>query len=118
MKRLYRGPLLRADVKKATEHYERESATLSLNFLAAYGKAYWLLLQYPSMGSPRYAQTVGISGLRYLPMHSFPYLLFYREQSGHLVLSRLIHMSRDITSLLETPRAPLRKAVRRSRNPL
>ncbi len=118
MKRIYRGPLLRTDVEKATEHYERESATLSMHFLAAYGNAYRLLLQYPSIGSPRYGQTVGISGLRYLPTPSFPYLLFYQEQPGHLVLSRLIHMSRDIISLLETPGMPRRKAVRRPRNPL
>lgn len=118
MKRVYRGPLLWADVEKATEYYERESATLSLNFLAAYGNAYRLLRQYPSAGSPRYAQVLGISGLRCLQTPTFPYLLFYREQPGHLVLSRLLHMSREITSLLDASYMPMRKAVRGPRNPL
>ncbi len=100
MKRIYRGPRLRADVANAVEHYERESATLALKFLAAYGSAFRLLREYPGAGSPRYAQMMGIRGLRCLATPNFPYQLFYREAPDHLVLSRMVHMSRDIPSLL------------------
>lgn len=118
MTRIYRGPALRLDVEKAAEYYELESGTLALKFLAAFGDTFRLLRQYPSAGSPRYGQVLGISGLRCLPTAAFPYLLFYREQPGHVVLSRLLHMSRDIASLLEVRRLPQRKAVRGPRNPL
>ncbi len=118
MKRIYRGPLLWRDVAKATKYYELESATLSLNFLVAYGNAFRLLRQYPSIGSPRYAQMAGLSDLRCLPTSAFPYLLFYRDQPGRLILSRLLHMSRDLPSLLASRNPPTGKDVRRPRNPL
>ncbi len=118
MKRIYRGPRLWADVANATKYYELESATLSLNFLAAYGDTYRMLLQYPCIGSPRYAEMMGIRGLRCLTTPSFPYLLFYREQPGHLILSRLLHMSRDVRSCLDARHLPAGKAARRPRNPL
>ncbi len=118
MTRIYRGSALRLDVEKAAEYYELESGTLALKFLAAFGDAFRLLRQYPSAGSPRFGQVLGISGLRCLPTNTFPYLLFYREQPGHLVLSRLLPMSRDMESLLDAYRLPERKAVRGQRNPL
>ena len=118
MTRIYRGPALRGDVDKAAEYYEQESGTLALKFLAAFGDAFRLLRQYPCAGSPRYGRMLGIHGLRCLPTDTFPYLLFYREQPGQLVLARLLHMSRDIEPLLESRCLPERKAVRGQRNPL
>ena len=44
---------------------------------------------------------VDMPGLRCIQTDTFPYLLFYREQGGPLILARLLHNSRDIAFILK-----------------
>ncbi len=72
-----------------------------MKFLTAVGDAVRLLRGFPSIGSPRYRHLLDMPGLRCIPTDSFPYLLFYREEDGQLILARLLHSSRDIARIIK-----------------
>ncbi len=118
MTRVYVGAKLRPDLERVADHYEDLSGTLALQFLTSIGDAVRLLQRYPAIGSPRYGRRLEIQGLRFLPTKDFPYLLIYREHLERIVLLRVVHMARDIESVLDGRRPAIRKAVRGPRNPL
>ncbi len=118
MTRIYVGAKLRPDLERVADYYEELSGTLALQFMASIGDAVRLLQHYPAIGSPRYGHSLGVGGLRFLPTRNFPYLLIYREHLERIVLLRLVHMARDVESVLDGRRPAARKAVRRPRNPL
>ncbi len=118
MTRIFVGKKLRPDLERAADYYEDLSGTLALQFLAAIGDAVRLLQRYPAIGSPRYGHSLAVSGLRFLPTETFPYLLIYREHLERIVLLRLLHKARDIETLVDGRRPAAGKAVRRPRNPL
>ncbi len=101
MRRIRKARCLSRDVEDAADFYELESATLAIKFLVAFGDAVRLLREFPSVGSPRYRHMLGIPGLRCIQTDTFPYLLFYQEQDGQLILARLLHHSRDVASILK-----------------
>ena len=70
-------------------------------FLDALEKAVAHIQRAPGSGSPRYAQELGLSGLRFWVLNKFPFSLFYVEQAEHLWVIRLVHMSRDIPASLQ-----------------
>lgn len=70
-------------------------------FLDALEKAVAHIQRTPGSGSPRYAQELGLSGLRFWALNKFPFSLFYVEQAEHLWVIRLVHMSRDIPASLQ-----------------
>lgn len=70
-------------------------------FIDALEKAVAHIQRSPSTGSPRYAQDLGLSGLRFWGLSKFPYSLFYIEQADHLWVIRLVYMSRDIPASLQ-----------------
>ncbi len=96
LKDFIRSPQIRLDLEKAADYYEEESATLSLRFLAAFGKAVRLARTHSSIGSRRHEISAHQMGLRYVITEGFPYLLFYKEGVERIVLLRLLHMSRNI----------------------
>lgn len=101
MKRIRKARRLSRDVDEAADFYELQSATLAMKFLTAFGDAVRRLRGFPSIGSPRYRDMLDVPGLRCIQTDTFPYLLFYREQGGQLILARLLHNSRDIASILK-----------------
>ena len=70
-------------------------------FLDALEKAVTRIQRAPGTGSPRYAQELGLSGLRFWGLNKFPFSLFYIEQADHLWVIRLVHMSRDVPASLQ-----------------
>ncbi len=70
-------------------------------FLDALEKAVAHIQRAPGSGLPRYAQELGLPGLRFWVLNKFPFSLFYVEQAEHLWVIRLVHMSRDIPASLQ-----------------
>lgn len=101
MKGIRKARRLSRDVDEVADFYELQSAALAMKFLTAFGDAVRRLRAFPSIGSPRYRHMLDMPGLRCVQTDTFPYLLFYREQGGRLILARLLHNSRDITTLLK-----------------
>ena len=100
MKPVLRSPLARADIEDALDHYKQEAPHVANAFLDALEKAVKHIQRAPGTGSPRYAQELGLSGLRFWGLSKFPFSLFYIEQADHLWVVRLVHMSRDIPTSL------------------
>ena len=96
MKRVYLGPRLGRDIDNAADFYEMESATLAMRFMAAFGDAVRLIRAHPKIGSPIYGVMRDFKDMRALSTNVFPYLLFYTEFRGRLILVRLLHMSRNL----------------------
>ena len=69
-------------------------------FVGALENAVVHIQRAPGTGSARYAQELGLSGLRFWGLSKFPYSLFYIEQADYLWVIRLVHMSRDIPASL------------------
>ena len=101
MKGIRKARRLSRDVDEAADFCESQSSALAVKFMSAFGDAVKLLREFPSIGSPRYRPMVDMPGLRCIQTDTFPYLLFYREQCGRLILARLLHNSRDIAFILK-----------------
>ena len=101
MKPILRSPQARADIEDALDYYLLEAPHMANAFIDALEKAVAHIQRSPGTGSPRYAQDLGLSGLRFWGLNKFPYSLFYIEQADHLWVIRLVHMSRDIPASLQ-----------------
>ena len=101
MKPALRSPQARADIEDALDYYQLQAPHLPSSFLDSLEKAVTHIQRAPGTGSPRYAQELGLSGLRFWGLKKFPFSLFYVEQPDHLWVIRLIHMSRDVPASLQ-----------------
>lgn len=87
------------DVKQAVEYYlEQDAPEAALGFIDAMEAAYDQIGRYPAAGSPRYDHELNLPGLRFLPLHGFPHLVFYVEREDHVDVWRVLHGQRDIPS--------------------
>ncbi|NML45732.1 type II toxin-antitoxin system RelE/ParE family toxin [Ramlibacter sp. G-1-2-2] len=97
MKPLVRRALADCDVESAVDYYlGKGDADVALAFVDAIQDAYGHLSRHPGTGSPRYAQLLGIDGLRSWPMRSFPYIVFYFERPDLVEVWRVLHANRDL----------------------
>lgn len=84
-------------MKQAVEYYlERDAPEAALGFIDAMEAAYDQIGRYPAAGSPRYDHELNLPGLRFLPLHGFPHLVFYVEREDHVDVWRVLHGQRDI----------------------
>jgi toxin ParE1/3/4 len=91
------------DVDEAIEHYLSENAeSAALGFVDALERAYEHISRHAATGSPRYAHTLNIPGLRFWPLTRYPYLVFYIEFDDHIDVWRMLHGQRDIPAWLVT----------------
>ena len=89
------------DVDAAIQYYAREAGeAVTVRFIDALGTAYSRIATRPGIGSPRYDLTLGLPGLRSLPVKRFPYLIFYLDRGDHIDLWRVLHTHRDIPAWL------------------
>lgn len=89
------------DVDDAIDHYAGEAGPpVVLKFVDALESAYAHIGRHPATGSPRYAQALGLPGLRCWPLKRFPHLVFYVEYEQHLDVWRVLHEQRDIPAWL------------------
>ena len=73
---------------------------MALDFARELAAAVDHVARQPASGSPRYAEVVGIAGLRQWPVRGFPYLLFYVEMPDRVRVLRILHGRRDIPASL------------------
>jgi toxin ParE1/3/4 len=84
-------------VKQAVEYYVEQGAPeVALGFIDAMEAAYDQIGRHPAAGSPRYDHELNLPGLRFLPLHGFPFLIFYVEQEDQVDVWRVLHGQRDI----------------------
>ncbi len=100
-KRLVRRRLAEDDIDAALVYYLNEAGPeIAADFVAQLEKLIASISIQPKLGSQRYAQVVMISGMRYREIKRFPYLVFYVEKENRIEVVRVLHSSRDITSLV------------------
>ena len=95
-----RSAQAQTDIEDALAHYVAEAPHMVGDFVDALEIAVAHVQRAPGTGSPRYAHELDIPGLRFWSLRKFPYSLFYLEHEDHLLLIRLVHMSRDIPASL------------------
>jgi toxin ParE1/3/4 len=91
----------RRDERQAIQYYAREAGLdVALRFREALREAYQAIGERPAAGSSRYADLVGIRGLRSRKLNRFPFLLFYAQGQDRIAVWRILHAQRDIGALL------------------
>ena len=94
----------RQDERQAVIYYAREAGLeVALGFRQALREAYRAIADHPGTGSPRYAELVGIRGLRGRSLNRFPFLVFYIDREDHIEVWRVLHAQRDIPATLVEP---------------
>ena len=95
------SPAARRDAGAIARRYRAEAGeTVALDFARELAAAVDHVARQPASGSPRYAEVVGIAGLRQWPVRGFPYLLFYVEMPDRVRVLRILHGRRDIPASL------------------
>ncbi len=96
--------LARRDVDEAVEHYLTEAgSSVAMAFIDALDDAFRRIGRNPASGSPRYAQELGLPGLRSRILSGYPYLVFYVEREENIDVWRVLHGARDIPAWLREP---------------
>ncbi|MET4691761.1 type II toxin-antitoxin system RelE/ParE family toxin [Sinorhizobium fredii] len=96
--------LARRDVEAAIDYYAREAGTeVTLGFIDALQEVYSLIAGHSESGSLRYAYELGLPDLRTVSLKRYPYLVFYRDQLGHVDVWRVLHAKRDIQQWMQEP---------------
>jgi toxin ParE1/3/4 len=94
----------RRDVEAAVDYYVGEAgAYVALGFIDALQTAYRSIADHPAAGSPRYANQLGLPGLRSRILRRYPYLVFYVERDDHIDVWRVLHALRDIPAWMQEP---------------
>jgi toxin ParE1/3/4 len=89
------------DLETAVDHYRQEAgARVAAAFADAVEAAVARISRHPRIGFQRFADALGIPGLRAWPIRRFPYLLFYVERASDLDLLRVLQAERDIPAWL------------------
>jgi toxin ParE1/3/4 len=89
------------DVGQAVDYYTDEAGEdIAHGFFEAVREAYRAISARPGIGSPRYADLLGVAGLRNRKLARFPYLVFYVEREDHIDVWRVLHAQRDIPATL------------------
>ena len=85
------------DVDEASDYYaDKAEEDVAHGFVEAVREAYRAISDHPGAGSPRYADLLGIEGLRSRKLRRYPYLVFYLERADHIDVWRVLHAQRDI----------------------
>ena len=99
-------PAARRDILQQYSHY----LTLDLpevadRFLVSVEAAIEAIAATPRAGGPRRFDNPSLQGLRAWPLKGFDeFRVYYLEQSERLVIVRVLHGRRDVSSLLEGER--------------
>ena len=106
MKPVFRRVAADQDVEGIIGYYsEQAGAEIALKFVDSLQAAYARVARQPAAGSPRYAQELGLQGLRTCLLRGFPYRVFYFEHEDYVDVWRVLHERRDIPTHLQEPDA-------------
>jgi toxin ParE1/3/4 len=101
-KPIIRRALAELDVQEAAQYYlDQEATQVALNFIDDLEAALGHIQRHPAAGSPRYAHSLNLPGLRFWSCKRFPYLVFYFEQADRIDVWRVLHGKRDIPAWLQ-----------------
>ena len=94
-------PLAQADIGTIIAYCRVEGgASLAGHFADQLEETLRTLATHPAIGSRRYADLLGIPGLRSWPIKKSAYLIFYVADAGQIDIWRILHGRRDISTLL------------------
>ena len=94
-------PLAQADIDAIFAYYLAEGGpSRARQFADRLEDALRTLGAHPAIGSRRYADLLGIAGLRSWPIQKSAYLIFYIDDVGQIDIWRVLHGRRDISALL------------------
>ena len=89
------------DIDEAIDFYVAQTAhDAAHRFIDEVERALDHLSRHPESGSPRYAQELGLAGLRHWPVAGYPYLIFYQDGGERIDVWRVLHGERDIPAWL------------------
>ena len=88
------------DIDEAIAYYAKEAPHVVDDLIDAFEAAYSAISDAPQIGSPRYAASLDIPGLRFKLVERFPYAIFYIEHTRYIDVIRVLHQQRDIPTLL------------------
>ncbi|MBL6614931.1 MAG: type II toxin-antitoxin system RelE/ParE family toxin [Reyranella sp.] len=92
------------DVEEAIDYYAREAgADVATGLIDALQAAYRFVGEHPAAGPPRYANELGLPGLRSRLLKGYPYIVFYVERDDHIDVWRVLHAHRDIPVWMREP---------------
>ncbi len=90
------------DVDDVISYYLSQTAgQAALGFIDAIERAYDHLASYPESGAPRHAHELNIPGIRFWPIQSYPYLIFYMDRADYVDVWRVLHAERDIPNWMQ-----------------
>ncbi|MDI1241730.1 MAG: type II toxin-antitoxin system RelE/ParE family toxin [bacterium] len=85
------------DVDRAADFYLREAGPdIALAFVHSVEHSYAQISRLSGTGSPRYAESLEITGLRFWKAKKFPYLIFYVDIGSHIEILRVLHERMDV----------------------
>jgi toxin ParE1/3/4 len=86
-----------SDLRQATAWYRKQSGeALALRWVEAVSAALGHVAAHPRAGASRYAVALNLGGLRFWPVQTFPYLIFYIEREAQVDVWRVLHSQRDV----------------------
>ncbi len=102
LKPIIRRALADRDVQEAVQYYvDQQAPQAGLDFVDEVKAALKHIQRHPATGSPRYAHSLNLPGLRFWRCKRFPYLVFYVEQAECIDVWRVLHGKRDIPAWLQ-----------------
>ena len=92
-----------ADVADAVEWYvSAAGADVALDLIDEIERAYRVIAEVPTIGSPQIGYEVGVPGLRAFAVERFPYAIFTMAYTDRVEVWRVLHTARDLGSLFVT----------------
>jgi len=97
-KPLFLRPLAQADIDAIIAYCLTEGgASLAGQFADQLEDTLRTLATHPAIGSRRYADLLGIPGLRSWPIKKSAYLIFYVDDAGQIDIWRILHGQRGFS---------------------
>ncbi len=89
------------DIDEAVDFYIGQSAQeAAYRFIDEVERTMDHVSRHPEAGSPRYAQELGLPGLRHWPVAGYPHLVFYQDRGERIDVWRVLHGERDLPAWL------------------
>ena len=102
--RVVRSAAATADIHEAAVyHLDEAGVDTALQFIDDVEEAVRQVADWPGTGATRFAELLGVPGLRSLAMRRFPYIIFYVEHDDLIDVWRVLHARPDIPATLLAP---------------
>lgn len=92
------------DIDRALDHYALEAPHAVDDLISAFKSTLASIGRSPGAGSGRYADEVGLPGLRHRLTRRFPYVIFYMVGPESIEVLRVLHQRLDIPLALQDER--------------